>query len=92
MLRSPGDSIRRVDENAWIGVVSMFGRVQSLRSDRTLARARSLRSEPELWFESSRILLRKNSVLVIFYESCILLFTISFGNTISGDFRVVIPS
>ncbi|KAF3538925.1 hypothetical protein F2Q69_00019431 [Brassica cretica] len=45
LLRSSGDSIRRFDENAWIGVVSMFGRVQSLHSDRTLARARSLRSD-----------------------------------------------
>ncbi|KAF3557402.1 hypothetical protein F2Q69_00014171 [Brassica cretica] len=40
----PGN-IRRFDENAWIDVVSMFGRVQSLHSDRTLARARSLRSD-----------------------------------------------
>ncbi|KAF2603636.1 hypothetical protein F2Q70_00026294 [Brassica cretica] len=45
LLRSSGDSIRRFDENAWIGVVSMFRRVQSLHNDRTLARARSLRSD-----------------------------------------------
>ncbi|KAG5397524.1 hypothetical protein IGI04_019338, partial [Brassica rapa subsp. trilocularis] len=45
LLRSSGDSIRRFDENAWTGVVSMFGKVQSLHSDRTLARARSLRSD-----------------------------------------------
>ncbi|KAG5415727.1 hypothetical protein IGI04_003294 [Brassica rapa subsp. trilocularis] len=39
-------------------------------------------------FESQRILLRKNFVLVIFYENYISSFTISFGNTISEDFRV----
>nr|VDD30322.1 unnamed protein product [Brassica oleracea] len=33
LLRSSGESIRRFDENAWIDVVSMFGRVQSLHSD-----------------------------------------------------------
>uniref|UniRef100_A0A0D3CU62 Uncharacterized protein n=1 Tax=Brassica oleracea var. oleracea TaxID=109376 RepID=A0A0D3CU62_BRAOL len=33
LLRSSGDSIRRFDENAWIDVVSMFGKVQSLDSD-----------------------------------------------------------
>ncbi|KAF2564587.1 hypothetical protein F2Q70_00014834 [Brassica cretica] len=65
LLRSSGDCIRRFDENAWIGVVSMFGRVQSLHSDRTLARARSLRSDragralsryvaTELWLELTR--------------------------------------
>ncbi|KAF3554505.1 hypothetical protein F2Q69_00014169 [Brassica cretica] len=65
LLWSSGDSIRRFDENAWIGVVSMFGRVQSLHSDRTLARARSLRSDrtgralgryvaTELWLELGR--------------------------------------
>ncbi|KAF3541880.1 hypothetical protein F2Q69_00023840 [Brassica cretica] len=65
LLRSSGDSIRRFDENAWIGVVSMFGRVQSLHSDQTLARARSLRSDrtgralgryvaTELWLELGR--------------------------------------
>ncbi|KAG5373574.1 hypothetical protein IGI04_043109 [Brassica rapa subsp. trilocularis] len=45
LLRSLGDSIRRFDENARTGVVSMFGKVQSLPSDRTLARARSLCSD-----------------------------------------------
>ncbi|KAG5411506.1 hypothetical protein IGI04_007825 [Brassica rapa subsp. trilocularis] len=45
LLRSSGDSIRRFDENARTGVVSMFGKVQSLHSDRTLARARSLCSD-----------------------------------------------
>ena len=45
LLRSSGDSIRRFDENAWIDVVSMFGRVRSLHSDWTLARARLLRSD-----------------------------------------------
>ncbi|KAG5414403.1 hypothetical protein IGI04_001970 [Brassica rapa subsp. trilocularis] len=45
LLRSSGDSIRRFDENAKTGVVSMFGKVQSLHSDRTLARARSLCSD-----------------------------------------------
>ena len=34
----------------------------------------------------------KTSCLVIFYESYIFLFTISFGNMISEDFWVVIPS
>ncbi|KAG5375182.1 hypothetical protein IGI04_039778 [Brassica rapa subsp. trilocularis] len=33
------------DENARTGVVLTFGKVQSLHSDRTLARARSLRSD-----------------------------------------------
>ncbi|KAF2558317.1 hypothetical protein F2Q68_00013615 [Brassica cretica] len=33
------------DENAWTGVVSMFGRARSLRNDQTLAQARSLRSD-----------------------------------------------
>ncbi|KAG5373618.1 hypothetical protein IGI04_043063 [Brassica rapa subsp. trilocularis] len=65
LLRSSGDSIRRFDENARTGVVSMFGKVQSLHSDRTLARARSLRSDraggalgryvaTELWLELGR--------------------------------------
>ncbi|KAF2546730.1 hypothetical protein F2Q70_00021790 [Brassica cretica] len=36
------------DENAWTGVVSMFGRARSLRNDRTLAQARSLRSDRAL--------------------------------------------
>ncbi|KAG5383489.1 hypothetical protein IGI04_034959 [Brassica rapa subsp. trilocularis] len=45
LLRSSGDSIRRFDENARTGVVSMFGKVQSLHSDRTLARVRSLCSD-----------------------------------------------
>ncbi|KAG5373559.1 hypothetical protein IGI04_043123 [Brassica rapa subsp. trilocularis] len=45
LLRSSGDSIRRFDENARTCVVSMFGKVQSLHSDRTLARARSLCSD-----------------------------------------------
>ncbi|KAG5409383.1 hypothetical protein IGI04_005702 [Brassica rapa subsp. trilocularis] len=65
LLRSSGDSIRRFDENARTGVVSMFGKVQSLHSDRTLARARSLCSDrakrvlgryvaTELWLELGR--------------------------------------
>ncbi|KAF3573788.1 hypothetical protein F2Q69_00059746 [Brassica cretica] len=33
LLRSSGDSIRRFDENAWIDVISMLGRVRSLHSD-----------------------------------------------------------
>ncbi|CAN6895849.1 unnamed protein product [Brassica oleracea] len=33
LLQSSGDSIRRFDENAWIDVVSMIGRVRSLHSD-----------------------------------------------------------
>ncbi|KAG5378228.1 hypothetical protein IGI04_026070, partial [Brassica rapa subsp. trilocularis] len=33
------------DENAWTGVIPMFGRARLLRSDRNLARARSLRSD-----------------------------------------------
>ncbi|KAG5398310.1 hypothetical protein IGI04_020124 [Brassica rapa subsp. trilocularis] len=48
LLRSSGDSIRRFDENAWTGVVSMLGKVQSLHSDRTLAQARSLCSDRAL--------------------------------------------
>ncbi|KAF3540933.1 hypothetical protein F2Q69_00024160 [Brassica cretica] len=36
------------DENAWTGVVSMFGRARSLRNNRTLAQARSLRSDRAL--------------------------------------------
>ncbi|KAG5392916.1 hypothetical protein IGI04_022879 [Brassica rapa subsp. trilocularis] len=65
LLRSSGDSIRKFDENAWTGVVSMFGKVQSLHSDRTLAQARSLCSDrvrrvlgryvaTELWLELGR--------------------------------------
>ncbi|KAG5393605.1 hypothetical protein IGI04_023568 [Brassica rapa subsp. trilocularis] len=70
LLRSSGDSIRRFDENARTGVVSMFGKVQSLHSDRTLARARSLCSDrakrvlgryvaTELRLELGRYVIRK---------------------------------
>ena len=34
----------------------------------------------------------KTSYCLFFYENFIFLFTISFGNMISEDFRVVIPS
>ncbi|KAG5373721.1 hypothetical protein IGI04_042966, partial [Brassica rapa subsp. trilocularis] len=64
------EALLRFDENAWIGVISMFGRVQSLHSDRTLARARSLRSDragralgryvaTELWLELGRYVATK---------------------------------
>ncbi|KAF3606793.1 hypothetical protein DY000_02050747 [Brassica cretica] len=55
-------TFRSFDENAWTGVVLMFGRARSLHNDRTSTRARSLRSDragralgryvaTELWLE-----------------------------------------
>ncbi|KAG5393543.1 hypothetical protein IGI04_023506 [Brassica rapa subsp. trilocularis] len=112
LLRSSGDSIRRFDENAWIDVCRCseeFNRYTAtelwLEPGRYIATERDERSRPSetdarslrsdrAWLELGLFGLNLQGYFFvktsycIFYENYIFPFTISFGNTISEDFRV----